>query len=149
MKKTLVYLVLLGVSCTALGIVSGIAIEKRYTKTHLPQIVRQQMAQHPGALKRLGKRFGKHPGQQKQQMIKRIVEKLDLSEEQKEQIKSILDATKKEIDTVRNEFRAKLAQFKEDSHEKISQVLTEDQKVKFEEITKGEKWREKPIGPRR
>lgn len=150
MKRATVYIVILGIVCTGSGVAVGIALEKRYTRTHLPRIVRSHLLQHPGAGHFLRSRARLSPEERQrpgaENILKRIDRELGLSSEQRDKVKAILEDTKKEIEQARDEFRTRIVQAKEKSNAEICRLLNSEQKERFQTMIERMKER---IGRRR
>jgi len=139
MKKATVYIIILGILCTGLGVACGMVIERKRTAKNFPQILRHQLMQHPqGAEALRSKLQGAHRERMQKgaaQIFQRIQEELNLNDEQKEQVKGILDQTKEKVEVAQQGFRETLEQAKENSHNQILQLLDPQQQEKFNEIT--------------
>ncbi|MBN3039484.1 MAG: hypothetical protein JW869_08745 [Candidatus Omnitrophica bacterium] len=173
MKKATLYIIILCVACTGLGVVVGVAADRRYIARNLPQIMRKQMLermQDPNFQRGMGgfgtRQFG--PGQfgpgegfegadrmqrmqqfaqKRRQMMQGrqggedksdrlfglITQELNLTDEQSQQVKTILDQNKEQLSQKQKEFRAYLQELKENNHAQIAEVLDEEQKAKFQE----------------
>ncbi|MEA3328497.1 MAG: hypothetical protein U9Q08_01970 [Candidatus Omnitrophota bacterium] len=143
MKKAAIYIAILAVSCAGLGTAAGVAMEKRYTAKHLPQIVRSHFAReyrpfgrgqadrHPQRKGRKSKNASrKGPG-----ILGRLSKQLDLSEEQQQQIKTILEQARQNAKETSKAFKNRLRQIKKESSSEISSLLSPEQKEKFEELS--------------
>jgi len=138
MKRAIVYLAVLGALCTGLGIAVGVVIEKKYTSGHLPEIMRAHFLKQHGKRDLLGKKTGidlteRLKGKSKG-ILERIDRELNLSSEQKDKIKDILEESKREARQAKDKFKTYLAQLREKSNAKISEILTPEQKEKFEKL---------------
>lgn len=129
MKRAIIYVVILGIVCTGLGVAVGVAIDKRYTTRHLPRIARFAYRERP------------EPGAP--DIFRRIGQKLDLSSEQRDQLKAILEESKQEVKQARDEFRAQVEQLKEKNHAQILELLNPEQKEKFQRLIARPKIRER------
>jgi Spy/CpxP family protein refolding chaperone len=152
MKRAVIYIAILAVACIASGIAIGVAIEKSYTNRHLPQIARARLTRGPQALRMQGGRLkakraraflkgrgtqeGKGPQEGREpQVLNRLSQQLDLSEEQKDKTKAILEEARKNARQTANELRNSLRQIKEESNAEISEILSPEQKEKFEQLS--------------
>ena len=73
--------------------------------------------------------------------MKEVLAKLDLSEEQKEKVKGVMEETQKQMQELRgkgaaggDEVREKYRTLLQESREKVSKLLTEEQQAKFKEL---------------
>lgn len=139
MKRATVYIVILGIVCTGLGVAIGIGFSKRHVRKNLPGIVRHEILRHPYTAGRLAKRGmlahrqGQKAGQDK--FLERLGQELNLSPEQATEVQAILEGSKKEIKQIGEQFRTQVAQVKERSNVQILEVLDLEQKEKFQELT--------------
>ncbi len=136
MKRAKVYIVVLMIVCTGLGVAIGIAVEKRYTSRNLRKIARSYLLKHPVAahlLKRKARRA------RMDNILGRIDRELDLSSEQRDKVKAVLENAKQEIVQARNEFGTRLLQVREKGIAGISTVLSPKQKEKFQKLIAGMK----------
>ena len=164
MNRATVYIVILGIACTGLGVAAGIGIEKRYTRRHLPQMVKRHLLRqreglpfqrgriptgqaHRGQMGR--ERFLSQQGQRPAgaNLIQRITRELDLSAGQKEKVQAVLQETRQQVKQARDEFKTQVEQAKEESNVQILEVLDPEQKEKFQELTT--KMKEKELEKRR
>ncbi len=63
-----------------------------------------------------------------------MAKKCDLTDEQKNQVKAIFDSNKGELEAAREEFKGRLDAVKDKTDSQIESILTDEQKVKFEEF---------------
>jgi hypothetical protein len=125
MKRAIVYIVILGFVCTALGIVIGVTVDKIYTKRYLPEIIAAY--------------FLSHPSQEVQRtrnanILKRLNRELDLSSEQRSQVNIILEKTLPDIRRARKELTNTLVSLRGKSISEISAILNIEQKEKFQKL---------------
>lgn len=139
MKRATVYIVVLGILCTGLGVAIGVAIDKRNTARNLPRIVRGHLLKHPRAARFLESKVITARKQRQKvgaaKLFQRINRELGLTPEQSEEVKAILEGTKQEIKQSGEEFRTYVKQAREKSHAQILEVLDPEQKEKFENLT--------------
>ena len=77
-------------------------------------------------------------------MLQRMSERLNLTDDQKSQIKPLLEDRQKQVESLRadtslseDDRRAKMHTIMQDFHSKVSAVLTDEQKQKFEQMGPG------------
>lgn len=141
MKRATVYIVILGLLCTGLGVAIGATVTKRHIAKNLPQIVRKHLLQQREApyLHMQGRKPGfthwqkQGPGAGK--ILERIGQELNLTSEQKDKVKTILEETREGVKQAGDEFKAYVAQTKGKSHTQITELLDPEQREKFEELT--------------
>ena len=147
MKRAIIYVVILGVVCTGLGVAIGVAIEKRYTARHFPRIVRSRLLRHPGCFHPLRRKARFSPEERlrarKHNIFERIDRELGLSSKQRDEVKAILDGAKQEIKQARDEFRTQIVEVKKRSNAQILELLNPEQKEKFERLRAKPKIRER------
>ncbi len=85
---------------------------------------------------------GGHSEKQSDRRMERMIEKLDLSEEQAQQVKTIFDSQKAEREAIREQKKA----LHDKTNQELSQVLTGEQMDKLSSMQ--EKRREKSKGKR-
>ena len=136
MKKAVIYIAILGIACTALGVAIGIGAEKRYTARHFPQI---ELVKHiqgiPMRDGRLKDRKSKAMRRAGHHALKRLSQQLDLSEEQMTEVKAILEESRQDAKKTGDEFKDRLKQIKEENKIKISKTLNPEQREKFEQLS--------------
>jgi Spy/CpxP family protein refolding chaperone len=81
-------------------------------------------------------------------IVKRFAQDLDLSAEQQEQLKIIIDQSRQRFGALRQQFRPQYEAIRRETDDKIRQILREDQKPKFEKIIREIDARHKNHGPR-
>jgi len=149
MKKATVYIVVLGIVCTGLGAATGVAIERNRIKKALPHVVRKQLLRNPKALQQLAGAHQKIRKAHGAKMVEHITKELNLTPEQQEQVKSILESAKEEVKQVQDQFKTQVQAIKEGNNERILEVLDPEQKEKFLELTAKIKERQAQKGTRR
>lgn len=127
MKKAVIYVVILGVLCAGVGVVGGIVIDRRYIRTHFPRIIRDCL-QGSGTEEKRSARTDK--------MIERLRRELDLSNEQVEQVRHVLNQLKPEIDQIRGDFKKDLLRIRGKLIIGVSEVLDLEQKEKLDKLIK-------------
>lgn len=122
MRKALVYIMILAVSCIALGVFAGIALERRYIQRHLPRVIGEYMRKYP-----------KEERQKKKvvEIIRQVDRALGLSRQEKENIRQILGASWPEANRAQEEYRRSLLQIREKALSDIAQSLSPEKKAKF------------------
>jgi periplasmic protein CpxP/Spy len=70
----------------------------------------------------------------REQFLKDLKKKLNLTSEQEQKIQQIFIAQSEEIDKERNAMREKMEKQRKETDEKISAVLTDEQKKKYKEL---------------
>lgn len=138
MRRSILYIVILGVLCIAVGLVAGIGIERMHTSKYLPQIVKDYLSKNPGSydtLKSAVKLFSKDkPKGSSESIFKKLSRELKLSSEQKDKLRIILNDAKQEIDETRTQFRSGIGRIQEKAILKISEILGPRQKDKFQSL---------------
>ena len=71
----------------------------------------------------------------------RLERQLDLSPEQGEQLRQILDETRTEAEALRRDLAPRIRQVMERSEERIGEILTPEQRERFEQIRRGHRRR--------
>jgi septal ring factor EnvC (AmiA/AmiB activator) len=125
MKRPIVYIVILGVICTALGIAIGIAVEKIYTQRHFPEIIMNYLLTHPPEERQRARMA---------RILKRLNQELELSPQQVEKVKVILKEALPAINQARDELKNTLADVRKKTIAKISGLLSTEQKEKFKKL---------------
>jgi Spy/CpxP family protein refolding chaperone len=110
----------------AAGVFVGAAITHRYVMERRQQFFGQMR-------ERAGDR-AKGFQHRKQELLARLAQKLDLTADQKEKIKGILESSRGEISGVRQDVVAKLRAVRDKTDQEIQTVLTADQKEKYKKI---------------
>jgi Spy/CpxP family protein refolding chaperone len=64
----------------------------------------------------------------------RLVERLQLTKEQEKQLGEILEDSRRQIETGRNEFNSKMQEIRGKTNERIAAILNDEQKQKFQQI---------------
>ena len=143
MKRAKVYIVILMIVCTGLGVAIGIAVEKRYTSRNLPKIVRSYFLKYPGAAHLSKRKAGLFPDKKLKarvdNILGRIDRELDLSAGQRDQVKAVLEDAKEEIAQARDEFGTRLLRIRKKGIAGISAVLSPKQKEKLQRLIAGMK----------
>jgi Spy/CpxP family protein refolding chaperone len=140
-RRATVYIVILGFLCTGLGVAIGATVTKRHIAKNLPRIVRKHLLQQRGAPyshmqgRKAGLTHGQRQGAGPAKIFERIGQELNLTSEQKDKVKAILEETREEVKQARDEFKAYVAQTKEKSHSQMAEILDPEQREKFEELT--------------
>jgi Spy/CpxP family protein refolding chaperone len=73
-------------------------------------------------------------GDWRQHAVERFTRELSLSAEQRQQLETILDETKKKYQGISETTRPQYEAARQEGREKIRVILTPEQKVKFEEL---------------
>ena len=124
MKRATVYIVILGIVCTGLGVAIGIGLSKRHVRRNLPGIVRHEILRHPHTAGRLAKRgMLTHRQRQKagpDKFLERLGQELNLSPEQAIEVQAIFEGSKKEIKQIGEQFKSQVTQVKEKSMAEIN-----------------------------
>lgn len=138
-KRAVVYIVILGVVCTVLGVAAGMLIEKRYTARYLfPQIARRHLLRQlagpgfPG--KKIGPQLQKRIRARAEKVFERISQELELSPEQRDGVKAVLEGTREHVNQARDEFRRQVEQAKTESDTQILGILDAEQQEKFKRL---------------
>ncbi len=143
MKRAKVYIVILMIVCTGLGVAIGIAVEKRYTSRNLRKIAGSYLLKHPGAAHLPKRKTGLLPEKELKARMDNILSRIDrelgLSSEQKDQIKAVLEDAKQEIAQARDEFGTRLLRIRKKGIAGISAVLSPKQKEKLQKLLAGMK----------
>ena len=64
----------------------------------------------------------------------RIFDRLQITPEQKTELKKILDDSRREINACRNELQNKMDEIRANTNDRIAAILDKDQKVMFEQL---------------
>ena len=67
--------------------------------------------------------------------FERVMEQLNLTTEQREQVKAIFDDARAQLSEMRNESRPRLRAMREQTHERLRNVLTPAQWEQFQKLT--------------
>ncbi len=70
--------------------------------------------------------------------LRYLVRELNLDEKQTEQVRQILEETRREFLQLRNEMRPRFEEIRRRSHERLRAVLRPEQQAKFEELIRRE-----------
>ena len=128
-RKSVVYTVALGIGCIILGVVTGIAIEKQNTK--------QKFLKYAAAKQQRGKKFyqqmAQHAGKK---LLEALEDKLDLTQEQKDQVVKILEETRERVKNLQDKNFTVITQIKEEGHAQILEILNPEQQEKFKQLVK-------------
>jgi Spy/CpxP family protein refolding chaperone len=81
------------------------------------------------------------PEKRQHRMLDRIGRKLQLTPEQRSQIKQILETKRRKMEALRAEHEPRLEQLRENTRDEIRRVLTPEQQAKFDVIEM--RWRKK------
>jgi MFS superfamily sulfate permease-like transporter len=133
-KKALIYIIILGFVCTLVGVAIGITVAKGCTFkriTKLPKAIAAYKAHKRDMALSQEQRLEKKTNM----FLKRIDEELNLSDEQKEAVRVILEQAKENTAQIQSEFKDKLLQIKQEASIKISELLNPEQKEKFQQFT--------------
>lgn len=131
MRKAIIYVAAFGIICTALGVISGVAIDRMFTRHHFR--------------KSFGEPFDKSKMEaKKKDRAERITGmftgKLGLSAEQAKQVKAILEGARAEVQQTRDNFRNKLIETRKKTLDQISALLNPEQKAKLDKMMKEHKF---------
>lgn len=140
MKRAVIYVVALGIVCLGVGVAAGMLIEKKNTTKNLPGMMRGCMLRkHDGrGFSKMGERgeWGQK-GQKKSGqdgILGHLGKELNLSEQQQDSVKEILEQAKEKVTLARDEFNTNTTQLKEESNARIMEVLTPEQQEKYQEM---------------
>ena len=125
MRKAIIYTVIFGFICIGLGLVAGVLVERAYTGRHFFRFMSGNFSQE------------KSQDWQKKKtefLTQKISRNLDLTKEQKEQLKAILTQAGQEISRTRESLRESFAKTRENTLKQISAILTPEQQQKLEKI---------------
>jgi len=125
MKKATIYVVIIVVVSLVAGVVVGLGISRR---GHFRAYRNHQNEFGYGKGKKLGEQ------EKRTMLLDRIGERLNLSQEQKEKIKSILEASREEVIQARKTSVEKFKAIKERTDNKIRAVLNEAQAIEYDKI---------------
>jgi Spy/CpxP family protein refolding chaperone len=75
-----------------------------------------------------------NPEKRVERMLNRLEKKLKLTPEQKEQVSSILNASRQKVDGLHNEVRPRFESIRSETDAQIRAVLTPDQQKGFDEM---------------
>ena len=82
---------------------------------------------------------GGHSEKHDERRMEKLIDKLDLTEQQAEQVKAIMDSKKTERQAIREQMEA----LKEQTNQELSQVLTGEQMDKFNRMQEKRKGKKK------
>lgn len=145
MNKNIVYVAAFGVLCTLAGVLVGASIAGR---DHSPWRGKERMNFAQRAEHFMG--YGHKPGQEAKggRLLEMLTAKLNLSQEQKEKVKQILETTRQEIEAAGKNIRGAIDAIKEKGDTQIMEVLTPAQKEQFKELQKKFQERRRFMRPR-
>ena len=126
MKKTIIYAVILSLVSMAAGVAVGAAVTERYVKERRQHFFSEFR-------ERAGKRF-EGMKELKYKLLDNLSDKLNLTADQKEKVKVILESSREEMTSTRKDAMTKVQSIREKTNEKIQAVLTLEQKEKFQKI---------------
>jgi hypothetical protein len=127
MKKTVIYTVILvAVSLVVGGVIGAVGARRCEFKRRRHFI--------EGMRDRIKDRRAKRPEKFEQALLNRLTQKLELTQDQQEKTKDILDDARKEVETFREGAFKKMADIREGTNTKIKEILTAEQKEKFAKI---------------
>lgn len=127
MKKTIIYAVVLVVVSLVAGAVGGMAVQKYAFLKKRHAFMRQ--------LRDRKFDMGKFRDAGRNQILKRLSEQLNLTEEQKAKVKVTLEGARDQVNAVSADVMKKVIAIREDTNTQIKAVLTPEQKVKFEKLS--------------
>jgi Spy/CpxP family protein refolding chaperone len=136
MKKTIIYAVVLVVVSLIVGVVIGGALERRCHYVKRMGLLGDLQEKRLDLKKPMAIYAHK-------KMLGHLAKELKLTEEQKEKIKGILDASREQIATVGGESFERVAAIRDETTAKIKAALTPEQQEKFENIITSFKQRKK------
>jgi Spy/CpxP family protein refolding chaperone len=139
MKKTIVYAVVL----VGLSVLAGLAIG--LTVAHKPRNMRGlgiERKYHSGGSDEIRVRG------RKAEIFEHLSRRLDLSENQKAEVKEILEASRRQVKGVSNVARESLTKIKEETNAKIRAILSTKQQEEFDRMIAELKDRIGKIGDR-
>ena len=155
-RRATVYIVILGLLCTVLGVAIGATVTKKHIAKNLPQILRKHFLQQQREApylhmqgRRPGLTHGQRQGAGLAKIFERISQELNLTSEQKDEFKVILETTKKEVEEAGDKFKAYVAQTNQKGHTQIAEILDPEQREKFEKLTENIKQRKERLKERR
>jgi len=126
MKKTIVYAVIISVVSVAAGAVLGVAVEHRNAMERRQRLLGELRERSGDKVKRV-----QH---HQKQLIDNLAAKLNLTDDQKEKVKAVLQSSSEEIATARKEIIAKIEAVRDSTNERIQETLNSEQKAKFRKI---------------
>jgi Spy/CpxP family protein refolding chaperone len=134
MNKNVVYVAIFGVLCALAGVLVGATVAKRMLPPP-PGLERMKFTEK--AERFMGYR-GHAPGEKRQgrDPLEEITKRLNLSEEQKAKVKTILESMRQETDNVRKNVRTAIGEIKKKTDSQIMEILTDEQKEKFKAFLK-------------
>ena len=72
----------------------------------------------------------------KERLVQRLTRDLNLSDQQVQQLKQIMDETMKKYQELQSQVRPQFDTIRQESHNRIRQILTPEQAQKFDEMVK-------------
>jgi Spy/CpxP family protein refolding chaperone len=78
--------------------------------------------------------FGSRKSMSKEEKYRQILDKLDLSEQQRAEVEKIISETREEIQALRRETEPKIREIRNRTSEKMQKVLTQQQWEKFQQL---------------
>ncbi len=113
-----------------LGVITGMVIQQQIFRQKIENIRRSILpAKSPHLREKKSLRF-----MGKQQLLERALKKLELTSEQKEKIKELLETAKIQTRKVFEQAREKVQEIKKETQDKIYSLLSEEQKNKLKEL---------------
>jgi len=130
MRKALLYLVLFGILCIALGILIGLCLTRLQARKFVARQAQSALSA-PVDPERQQERI--------EQTLRRLDRRLGLSDAQKTQIEAILEESRLEVNVSWEGFRKTMFSSKEKAIRSIMQVLEPGQKEKFRQLIESRK----------
>jgi len=130
MKKEVILVGCLVGVFTLLGVIAGMSIQQYMFKQKIENIRKSILPAKVSYLKRRTFQLGGR----EHLLLERALKKLELTPQQKEEIKKLLKASKEKIKEVFKEAKEKVHSIKKELQEKIYSLLTEEQKEKLKKL---------------
>jgi len=130
MKKEVILVGCLVGIFTLLGVIAGMSIQQQIFKHKIENIRKSILPAKVPHLKRRTFQLGNR----KYLLLERALKKLELTPQQKEEVKELLKASKEKIKEVFKEAREKVHNIKKELQKKIYSLLTEEQKEKLKKL---------------
>ncbi len=131
MKKEVILVGCLVGIFTLLGVIAGMSIQQQIFKHKIENIRKSILPAKVSHLKRGTFQLG---GRRHLLLLERALKKLELTPQQKEEVKELLKVSKEKIKEVFKEAREKVHNIKKELQEKIYSLLTEEQKEKLKKL---------------
>ncbi len=124
MKKSLIYVVVLVVVALGAGVLIGLGAARK-TGDRFREVMRDKRAGMGDKLRDTNER---------KEILQRISQRLKLSDDQRDKIKSILEATRQQVGDLKKEGQDKIRDLREKTDAQIKRLLSPEQAEEFERM---------------